>query len=257
MLEKKDWTGYEDALAIKESINDNTKQVIIRGITYKRKDIPLSYINHFAKKDITKSFKRWIDKAFYFNQFRTQSKINKKIANKKEIELQNKRLEWQTSRIEYHESIECKARKEKAKLKRRVNDMQRYYNNPIKYSLKRLLLHSIKASLDNKPYNNSHDIINYKDCLKSLSINAKSLGMSIKKLKNLNYHIDHIIPVSAYNPKNKKDLQRCFSHYNLRWLPSKENISKHSKIRYEDIKIIKTLPKKIYPKSWNGIIPKE
>ena len=42
---------------------------------------------------------------------------------------------------------------------------------------------------------------------------------------------------------------------NLRWLPASENISRGNKLRPQDIKVIETLPKSIYPKHWGGVIP--
>ena len=71
---------------------------------------------------------------------------------------------------------------------------------------------------------------------------------SIKEMKYLGYHIDHIIPISLYDTNDPKELSKCFNPINLRWLSSKENISKGNRIRPQDLEIIKTLPKNIYPK---------
>ena len=71
----------------------------------------------------------------------------------------------------------------------------------------------------------------------------------------MNYHIDHIIPVSWYNHNHEDDFRNCNSYFNLRWLSSFENRSRGDSLRPEDIEVIKTLPKEIYPKAWNGIIP--
>ena len=249
-VETKDWTGYEDILFIKTSINDSTEEVFIHGKSYRRDNIPLSYINHFVNKDKTKAFKRWIDKIFFETKFGEKAKILRARKEAKE----NEKLELQTQKIEYWNSEEGKKekedKKEKAKQKRRIDDMERYRSNPIKYSLKRLLLHAVASLIDGKPYKNSNSIIDYEGCLKALTINAKSLGMNIKELKKQNYHIDHILPISIYNTNSIKDLKRCFSPYNLRWLSAKENTSKNNRLRPEDIEIIKALPKEIYPEGF-------
>ena len=247
-IHKKIWDNYKDVLKIKESINDNTLKVTIRGKIYKRKNIPKSYINHFSNKNKTLAFKRWIDKLFYHNKM--SEKLSKVQQNK--IEKENQKLELKTQKIEYWDSEEGKKEKKLKKLekieKRRVMDMKRYYSNPIKHSLKRLLLHCVKASIKNKPYDNSNNIINYEKCIKHLKNNAEMQDKSIKEMKYLGYHIDHIIPISLYDTNDPKELSKCFNPINLRWLSSKENISKGNRIRPQDLEIIKTLPKNIYPK---------
>ena len=70
------------------------------------------------------------------------------------------------------------------------------------------------------------------------------------------YHIDHIIPISCYDIKSyREDMLACNNFMNLRWLTAHENMSKGCHLRLEDIEVIKTLPKEIYPKNWKGIIP--
>ena len=102
--------------------------------------------------------------------------------------------------------------------------------------------------------NMGFDKIGIKICLEE---HAKSLGFKgIRDIKSVElYHVDHIIPKSRYNLKNHKEMLKCNNPLNLRWLPSKENHSKGCKLRPQDIEVIKTLPKDIYPQSWNGSIP--
>ena len=75
---------------------------------------------------------------------------------------------------------------------------------------------------------------------------AKSLGYSINEILNMNYDIDHIIPISYYSLP--EEIKKCYNPLNLRWLPSSENRSRGNKLREEDMEIIKTLPRSIYPK---------
>ena len=53
------WTLPLEILDIKDSIDDNTKEVIIHGIVRKRKDIPKCISRHVSFNS-TKAFKRWI-----------------------------------------------------------------------------------------------------------------------------------------------------------------------------------------------------
>ena len=99
--------------------------------------------------------------------------------------------------------------------------------------------------------------INYSQICNKLELDANKYGYTLLEMTQLGYHVDHIIPINSYDYTSNKDIKNSFSLENHRWLPAKENISKGSRLRPEDIKIIKTLPKEIYPISWKGKIPKE
>ena len=53
-----------------------------------------------------------------------------------------------------------------------------------------------------------------------------------KDFKNGELHIDHIIPISAFNYTKSEhiDFKRCWALKNLRLLPAKENLIKHNKL---------------------------
>lgn len=130
-------------------------------------------------------------------------------------------------------------------------------NNPMKYRVKSVIA-SVFARFRKKKVNRTVSYgINVKAIGDYLSKLAEDSGKTFKWMHENNYDIDHIIPVSSYDHKNKDDFINCNSHFNLRWLSSFENRSRGDKLRSQDIEIIKTLPKKIYPVSWNGKIPKE
>jgi len=63
--------------------------------------------------------------------------------------------------------------------------------------------------------------INYKEIIESL----KPFPENLKE-----YHIDHIIPCSAFNLEDPEQVKICFSPDNLQWLPAKENRVKFNKI---------------------------
>ena len=69
------WTLPEEILAIKDSIDNDTQEVIIHGIVRKRKDIPKCISKHVSFNS-TKAFKRWIGE-IYREMTRSGYKINK------------------------------------------------------------------------------------------------------------------------------------------------------------------------------------
>ncbi len=97
--------------------------------------------------------------------------------------------------------------------------------------------------------------LDYSKCIKKLSEDAKEMGYTLEEIKSMDYHIDHIIPISIYNLEDANEVKKCCNPENMRWLKSNENIVKGNKLRPEDIEVIKTLPTDIYPKQWNGVIP--
>ena len=74
--------------------------------------------------------------------------------------------------------------------------------------------------------------------------------MTISELFEKNYHIDHIIPMASYNLNDDVEVKKCCNFLNHRWLMGNENSKKGDKIRPQDLEIIKTLPKNIYPKGF-------
>jgi len=114
--------------------------------------------------------------------------------------------------------------------------------------LRNLFRFGIKKYSDGKKMTSKKYGIDYEKCYKKLYNDAKQMGYTIQELKDMNYHIDHIIPTSIYNLKNYDDIRNCWNPLNLRWLPALENTSKGNRIRPQDLEIIKILPKEIYPK---------
>jgi len=57
-------------------------------------------------------------------------------------------------------------------------------------------------------------------------------GHTWKDFKNGKLHIDHIIPISAFNYTKPEhtDFKRCWALKNLRLLPANENLVKHNRL---------------------------
>tara|TARA_R110002096_G_C14535979_1_gene718099 strand:+ start:321 stop:1400 length:1080 start_codon:yes stop_codon:yes gene_type:complete len=128
-------------------------------------------------------------------------------------------------------------------------------DNPMRYRIKSVI-QSVFSRFGKKKVNRTVSYgIDVKAIANYLSNLAEDEGKTFKWMHENNYDIDHIIPVSHYDPDNKDDFRNCNSHFNLRWLSSFENRSRGDSLRPEDIEVIKTLPKEIYPKSWKGVIP--
>ena len=90
--------------------------------------------------------------------------------------------------------------------------------------------------------------IDYEKCYLKLNNDAKQMGYTIQELKDMEFHIDHIIPTIMYDFRNHEDIKNCWNPLNLRWLSQHDNCTKSSNIRPEDLEIIKTLPREIYPR---------
>jgi hypothetical protein len=102
-----------------------------------------------------------------------------------------------------------------------------------------------------KKFGSSKYNIDWNIIVQSLIKKAKLLGETISSLRSKNYEVDHIIPCCLYNLEDVEEVAKCFSKYNLRWLPAKENSAKAGLLRQEDLEIVKTLPKSIYPKRFS------
>lgn len=137
--------------------------------------------------------------------------------------------------------------------RRRELDNIRSKKDSIKKSLRTLLYNSLnRFSQDGKIYGSRKYGISYRKCIEKLKADAKNIGYTIRELRQMKFHIDHKIPISAYNLNDMDDIKNCFNPINLQWLPQTENIVKGNKI-FRDLII--TLPTEIYPKSWGGVIP--
>ena len=91
----------------------------------------------------------------------------------------------------------------------------------------------IRASLKNKRSNHWEDLVGYTkyELIEHLKLTMPE-GYAWNDYLNGGLHIDHIIPISAFNfdEPNNMDFKRCWSLKNLRLLPAKENLRKRNKL---------------------------
>lgn len=111
------------------------------------------------------------------------------------------------------------------------------YNNlnkiDLKFKIKTILKSSLYIALKKytktgKMQSSSKYGINYKSIIKKL---AKTLPKDHKEKK---YHIDHIIPCSAFNLEDPFEVFCCYHKDNLQWLTEYENTSKSNKFSIKD-----------------------
>ena len=226
----------------KEWYKRNRKKVLERVKAYyeKNKDKITEYHKDYRNKNKDKHkeyVKKWRNMPANIIKEKERNR-NDYINNKEEILLRNKK---------YRETV-------KGKESMRASQRKWEKNNPIRgrirCSIKRIIKNANAGQV--KPVNKYGIVI--KDLVNKMESDAIYLGYTTKELISMNYHIDHIIPIASYNIFDEKEIQKCCSPLNLRWLPAKENLQRGHKIRACDLEIIKTLPKSIYPSSWKGIV---
>jgi len=90
-----------------------------------------------------------------------------------------------------------------------------------------------KSLKGNKKYRKWEDLVGYSlnDLIKRLKFTMPK-GYSWNDYLQGRLHVDHIIPISAhnFNKPEHSDFKRCWALSNLRLLPAKENLIKHSKL---------------------------
>jgi len=104
----------------------------------------------------------------------------------------------------------------------------------LKYNLNRRMSAMVRNSLrGNKNGQYWEDLIGYTliDLIKHLKKTIPD-GYNWQDCLNGRLHIDHIIPISAFNFSTPKhvDFKRCWALENLRLLPAEENLRKNNKL---------------------------
>lgn len=104
----------------------------------------------------------------------------------------------------------------------------------LKYNLNRRMVSAIGKSLKgNKAGRSWESLVGYtlKDLIKHLQKTLPK-GYTWQDYFNGKLHIDHIIPISAFNFTKPEhlDFKKCWALSNLQILTAKENIMKHTKL---------------------------
>ena len=133
---------------------------------------------------------------------------------------------WKRQNKELHYQRKLKAEKED--LKTRLNKLMR---NGIRKDLKSRHSSKSRKSWSNLVGYSADELANHlKKSLKKLNLNKRT-NYSWDDFLKSDLHIDHIIPISAFNYNSAEDTEfkRCWSLENLQLLPAFDNISKRDK----------------------------
>lgn len=113
------------------------------------------------------------------------------------------------------------------------NRMQNDIDFKIKKTIKGLFYKNLKTAIIKKKYSLfSYTGIAFNDYISHFSKDP----LWEKYISGEALHIDHIIPVSAYDHFDDEEIKKCWHPENLRLLDPKENISKYNKIDFNLIK---------------------
>ena len=222
-MEKRNRKEYHKQWHIdnKEKQNERSKQYYIDN-KEKRKEYKKQYYKD-NKEKLNERGKQW-------RKNNPEKEKQYCIDNKEKRNKQNR--QWRIGNKKYtkqyykdnYEKINERANK-RLKLKRK-EDIQ--YN--LNCRISRAMRYSLKANKNGRHW---EDLINYTltDLKKQLDKTMLE-GYCWNDLLTGKLHIDHIIPIRAFIFKNPEDneFKQCWSLYNLRLLPAKENIIKSDNI---------------------------
>jgi hypothetical protein len=120
--------------------------------------------------------------------------------------------------------------KQKYKANRRKKD--------VNFKINELIGNSIRSSVRNKGFKKWSEILGYD--IETLKVHLektlpKNITWEIYLKSNNEFHIDHIVPISAYNfnTYEDEDFKKCWNYRNLRIISKKENLTKLSNIKME------------------------
>lgn len=176
--------------------------------------------------------KKAYDREYYQNNKEKIDERNKMWGENNPEKVREIDKEWVKNNLE---KSRIKSRNWVKNHRDRVNNYRSYkYNTDKKYNLTNKMRNLIKHSLgSNKEGRHWEELVGYtlKDLIKRLNY-TMPVDYTWKDLLFGELHIDHIIPISAFNftrPEHT-DFKRCWALENLRLLPAKENISKGAKL---------------------------
>ena len=109
--------------------------------------------------------------------------------------------------------------------KKRLEMLRNRYQNDFKYKIGQLIRNRFKDGIKKFTKNGKTK------ALKEYGIDIKTI---VEKLgeppdDGKQYHIDHILPVSAFDLENLEHIKLCWHPDNLQWLEASENIKKNDK----------------------------
>ena len=146
-----------------------------------------------------------------------------KINNQAKKYYENNKETIDKKNIKYYYTNKKKIRQQATNHKK-----TRLKNDPI-FRLKEIISNLFRITLKNQLIKKTKRFFKYTEI---------HIDEYIKNFKQSNYwddfyngdniHIDHLIPISAYDFNNPNEIKKCWNPRNLRLLPAKENLSKNN-----------------------------
>jgi len=194
----------------------NNRQKIIKRSKQRYKDNPEKAIIYQKKwrKDNPEKAKRYHNS----DKQKEYSKLYRKNNPEKSKE-RDKR--YSENNYEKYRESQNRCRRNRYKISPKHN---------LNYKMKRAINRSLKGNKKGRHWEN---LVGYtlKDLIKRLKKTIPK-DYTWQDFLSGNLHIDHIIPISAFNFSSPEhtDFKRCWALNNLRLLPAKENLKKSNKL---------------------------
>jgi len=207
----------------------------LRKKEYFQKNKLIILQKHKEWRDKNPNYMSEYSKKYYIdNRDESLERFQNRYLNKKEIILQ-KHKEWRDKNPNYMSEYSkkyCLDEKNKEKRRKRDNNRLKTDNN---FKIIKLLRSRLSNILRNNKADHTLELLGcsferLKQHLQQTAINNGYLNFDINTYSGKDYHIDHVIPCSAFNFKCSYHQKLCFNWSNLQILTSKENISKHDKV---------------------------
>ena len=173
-------------------------------------------------------------RAEYKKKYREEKK--EQIAEyKKKWDQENKERIAESKKKYYEENTEH-YKKYREENKERANE---YFKNRRKndenFRIKRCLSSALWGIMRRSNIAKKNKTMTYVGCSKEeLLLHLQSTKKT--EWQNEKLHIDHIIPCALYDHTDEDEIYKCWNWRNLRYLPEKENLSKHNKL---DMNLVK------------------
>jgi hypothetical protein len=218
------------------------------------------------KEQMTEYKKKWDEEnkeqiAEYNKKWREENKeqiaeYDKKYREEHKEQRNEQSKKWREENPEYkkkyyEENKERIAEKSKKYYEENKEQRNEYQKNRIKndenFRIRRCLSTALAITLKKSNTNKKNKTMTYVGCSKEeLLLHLKSTKKT--EWQNEKLHIDHIIPRALYDHTDEDEIYKCWNWRNLRYLPEKENLSKHNKLDMNLVKqcaIEDLLPKEI------------
>lgn len=228
---------------------DNIEHIKIKSAINRKKN--KEYQKEYNKKYREENKEKLKEKQ---KEYRENNK-DKIFLNRKKYREKNKEIISNKKREYYKNNkerlkLKFKNYQKNNKINRNIRELNRKKNDKdykIKSNIRTLFISNFKSnSIKKKSTLFYYTGFNIQDYIEYLKTNYSEDFKNITDKNKI--HIDHIIPVSAYDFTIADDIKKCWNPNNLRLISSAENIFKKNKLDYDLIKqhnIEHLLPKKI------------